>query len=131
MFEESLSMTGKQQPETTRRDFLKTTAAAGAAMAANLSLLSKVHAAGSDEIKVGIIGCGGRGTQAGENVLHAAPNVKVVALGDAFEDRVKGCQRRLQKFASGDGLVKKHGNTVDLPNERCFHGLDAYEKVLA
>jgi predicted dehydrogenase len=114
----------------TRRDFLKTTAAAGTALAANLSLLSNVHAAGNDVIKVGLIGCGGRGTQAAENALHAAPNVKIVALGDVFEDRLKGCQSWLKKFAADDELVKKNSGSVDLPDERCHLGFDAYQKVL-
>jgi len=125
-------MTGEhaEGSESTRREFLKTTAVAGTALAANLSLLSNVHAAGSDTITVGLIGCGGRGSQAAENVLSAAPNVKVVAIGDVFEDRLKRCQRSLKRFAERDGSAKKHGNSVDLPDERCFLGLDAYEKVL-
>jgi predicted dehydrogenase len=119
-----------KQASGSRRDFLKASAVAGGAMAANLSLLSNVHAQGSDTIKVGIIGCGGRGTGAGEDVLQSASNVKIVAIGDAFEDRVRNCQRRLQKFAAGNETSKNHGNSVDLPPERCFVGLDAYEKVI-
>jgi predicted dehydrogenase len=115
---------------TTRRDFLKTTAAAGAAMAANLGLLSNVHAGGSDTIKVGIIGCGGRGSGAAENVLHAAPNVEIVALGDVFKFRVDGLRRRIQNFAQKDEKVKQLGNKVDLPEDRCFVGLDCHDKVI-
>ena len=55
---------------------------------------------------------------------------RIVALGDAFEENVKACQRKLQKFASGDGRTQKLENNVDVPNERCFHGLDAYQKLL-
>ena len=69
-----------------RRDFLKTSAAVGATLAANLSLLSNVHAEGSDTIRVGLIGCGGRGSGAAENVLSSAKSVKLVALGDVFQD---------------------------------------------
>jgi predicted dehydrogenase len=112
-----------------RRDFLKTSAAAATAATLAGVLPSGVHAAGSDVIKVGIIGCGGRGTGAGHNVLVSAPNVQVVALGDAFEDRAQGCQRRLEKLAQDDEKVKSLGNKVDL-NGRVFHGLDAYKKVL-
>ena len=57
--------------DTTRRDFLKTTAVAAAGSA--LALAGGVHAAGSDTIKVGLIGCGGRGTGAAHNVLSSAP----------------------------------------------------------
>ena len=128
-------MTEKRQDGarlTTRRDFLKTTtiAAAGTAVAANLSMLSNVHAAGSDVIKVGLIGCGGRGSGAAENVLHAAPNVKIVAIGDVFNFKTNDLRNRLRDLADRDETVKKFGNSVDLPEERCFVGLDAYQKVL-
>src|SRR5262245_48796830 len=70
-------MTAQQHSEGghSRRDFLKTTAAAAAVT--TLSLAPSVHAAGSDVIKVGIIGCGGRGRGAGENVLQAAKGVEI------------------------------------------------------
>jgi len=123
-------MTSEHAEGSTRREFLKTTAVAGTALAANLSLLSNVHAAGSDTIKVGLIGCGSRGRGAAENVLHAAPNVKIVAIGDVFQAPLKGLQKTLKRFAETDDVVKKHGNSVDIPDERCFLGLDAYEKVI-
>lgn len=115
-------------PET-RRDFLKTAATGAATMAASLSALSNVHAAGSDTIKVGLIGCGGRGTGAADNVLHSSPNVQIVAIGDVFKFRVAGCRNHLQKLGQKDH-IKQLGNSVDLPEERCFSGLDAYEKVI-
>lgn len=114
---------------TTRRDFL-TTSAAGAAVAANLGMLANVHAAGSDTIKVGIIGCGGRGSGAADNVLHAAPNVQIVALGDVFKFRVQGLRNRLLKQTQKDAAVQKFGNSINLPEEHCFDGLDCHEKVL-
>ena len=115
---------------TSRREFLTTTAATGAAVAAGLSLASNVHAAGTDEIRVGIIGCGGRGTDAGTNVLQAAPGVKIVALGDAFADRLRDCHGKLQKFGANDEQVKKLGNKVDV-GDHLYEGLDAYERVLS
>jgi predicted dehydrogenase len=121
-------MMSGNKPTTSRRDFLKT-AVAGTALAANLSLLSNVHAAGSDTIKVGVIGCGGRGSGAADDVLHAANNVQIVAIGDAFEWRVKELRDRLQELAAS-GEMKNRGNSVDLPQDRCFAGLDAYEKVI-
>jgi predicted dehydrogenase len=115
----------------TRRDFLKTTTAAAAgALASQMALTANVHAAGSDTIKVGIIGCGGRGRGAGENVLSAAPNVTIVALADAFKDRLEDTRKNLEKFAQKDGKAKELGNKVDV-GDRAFVGLDAYEKVLA
>jgi predicted dehydrogenase len=120
------------EARATRRDFLKagTAVAAGTALAANLSVLGRAHAAGSDEIRVGLIGCGGRGTGAADNVLHSARGVRIVAIGDVFRDNALGCRRRILDVAAED-KVRQLGNSVDLPENRCFDGLDAYEKVLA
>ncbi|HEV3261424.1 MAG TPA: Gfo/Idh/MocA family oxidoreductase [Gemmataceae bacterium] len=128
-------MTEKRQDGarlSTRREFLKTTtiAAAGTAVAANLSILSNAYAAGSDEIRVGVVGCGGRASGAAENVLHAAPNVKIVAIGDVFKFRANDMRSHLRDLAERDETVKKLGNSVDLPEERCFVGLNAYKHVL-
>ncbi|HEY7158006.1 MAG TPA: twin-arginine translocation signal domain-containing protein, partial [Gemmataceae bacterium] len=78
-------------PAATRRDFLQTSTAAvvGGAMAVVLPLAANVHAAGSDVIRVGLIGCGSRGTGAAEQALNADKNVKLVAMGDVFEDRLQ------------------------------------------
>lgn len=103
---------------SSRREFLQT-AAAGAALAA--VAVPFVHAAGDDKIKVGVIGCGGRGGGAAENCVDAAENVQITALGDAFQDRLD--ERR-------EKLLKNRADKVDLPKERCFVGLDAYKKVL-
>jgi predicted dehydrogenase len=111
-----------------RRDFLKTgTAVAGAAVTSAL-LTTGAYAAGSDEIKVGIIGCGGRGSGAGEDVLKAAKGVTILALGDAFEDRVNGARRRFERLNENE-TIKSMGNKVDVAG-RCFTGLDAYKKVI-
>src|SRR5262245_26439744 len=113
-----------------RRDFLKTsTVAAGAALATGLAVPA-VHAAGSDTIKVGLIGCGGRGTGALENVLAAAPNVTVVALADAFKDRLDACRQRLATHIIDLDEVKQLGNKVDVPDVRCYVGLDAHERLI-
>jgi myo-inositol 2-dehydrogenase / D-chiro-inositol 1-dehydrogenase len=115
---------------SSRREFLATAAAATAAVSAGLSWVPSVHAAGDDVIKVGLIGCGGRGTGAAENVLHSAPNVEIVALGDVFQDRLDGCRNRLKEIGATDGKVKELGNKVSIKDENCFVGLDAYEKVI-
>jgi len=109
-----------------RRDFLKMSAAATAAA---LVVAGGVHAAENDTIKVGLIGCGGRGTGAAFDVLRAAPKVEIVALGDAFEDRLKACRRDLANQAQ-DERVKQLGNKVSVKDESCFFGLDAYKKVI-
>jgi myo-inositol 2-dehydrogenase / D-chiro-inositol 1-dehydrogenase len=111
-----------------RRDFLKTSAvAAGAVAAAQLSLPA-VHAAGSDVIKVGLIGCGGRGNGAAEDVLRAAKGVTIHALGDVFQFQVDGARNRLSELAAKDEFKQK-GNQVDVEG-RCFSGLDAYKQVI-
>lgn len=110
----------RSEPGFSRRDFLRGTSAAVAV--ATASRFGAVHAAGSDVIRVGLIGCGARGTGAARNVLEAAPGIRLVAMGDAFEARV----------AESLGLLtQKFGKLVDVPEDRRFAGLDAYHKVLA
>jgi len=112
-----------------RREFLQGAAAAGAALSA-LTVMDVAHAAHSDDaIKVGLVGCGGRGSGAADNVLHSAEGVKVVALGDAFKPKVDSLLKRLKSTAQKEE-IKKLGNSVDVPDDRCFAGLDAYEKVI-
>src|SRR5438132_497652 len=112
LLKEELFMRKESAPssQSTRRDFLKRTAVAGTALAANWSLIGNVHAAGGDTIKVGLIGCGSRGKGAAENVLHSAPNVKIHALGDVFKDRQDDCRNFLHKIAATDPKVKELGN---------------------
>jgi myo-inositol 2-dehydrogenase / D-chiro-inositol 1-dehydrogenase len=115
----------KQDDKTdhSRRDFIKTSAAVvGTTLAANLIHIPGAYAAGSDEIRIGLIGCGGRGTGAVENAFASAPGVKLVAMGDAFKDRLDG---------SRQNLMKKNAAKMDVKDEHCFTGLDAYEKVIA
>ena len=71
------------------------------------------------ELKVGLIGCGGRGTGAVDNLLEAADGIKVTALGDVFPDRVEGAR---------NAFKEKYGQEV--PAENCFIGFDAYQKVI-
>jgi predicted dehydrogenase len=83
-----------------------------------------VHAAGSDVLRVGLIGCGGRGSGAASQALQADKNVKLTAMADAFEDRLKSS---LEKISEVEAVAGK----VDVPRERQFVGFDAYKKVLA
>jgi predicted dehydrogenase len=108
---------------SSRRDFL--TASAGLAGAAVLSSLTpSVHAAGSDTLKIGLIGCGGRGTGAATQALRADPNVKLVAMGDMFADRLRGSLKELTK----DGELAKK---IDVPDGNRHVGFDAYKRVIA
>jgi len=104
----------------TRREFIRTGAAVvGGTLAA--PVIPGAWAAGSDEIRVGLIGCGGRGRGALKDALQAADGVRLVAMGDAFEDRLAETRENLKTL----------GEKAELPSERCFVGLDAYQKVLA
>jgi myo-inositol 2-dehydrogenase/D-chiro-inositol 1-dehydrogenase len=111
---------------TTRREFLRgtTAAAAGLALAGGLNVARMAHAAGSDELKIALIGCGGRGTGAVKDCLGSCENVKLVALADAFADNAKNCLKQLRK-------VEEIAAKIDVPEERIFAGFDAYEKALA
>lgn len=111
--------------EITRRDFLKgTTASAALLGVGSLPFASGVFAAGSDELKVGLIGCGGRGTGAATDCVRSAPGVKIYAMGDLFQDRLEGSLARL----TGNEALK---DKIDVAKNRCFWGFDAYEKVIA
>jgi myo-inositol 2-dehydrogenase/D-chiro-inositol 1-dehydrogenase len=123
-----MSQQSNSNGSASRRDFLKTTAvAAGAAVATQLSLPA-VHAAGNDVIKVGVIGCGSRGSGAAEDVLRSAKGVTIHALGDVFQFQADGARNRLNNLAKRDE-IKNLGNSVDVEG-RCFSGLDAYKQVL-
>jgi len=114
--------TSSKALSASRRDFLKTSTAA----TLSLGVLTNAHAAGSDTIKVGLIGCGGRGTGAAENICEAAGttyNVKLYALGDVFEDHLKNCRDHVRQHH----LCKEK---FDVADERCFVGFDAYQKVI-
>jgi predicted dehydrogenase len=82
-----------------------------------------VHAAGGDMLRVGLIGCGGRGTGAASQALAADKNVKLVALADAFRDRL---ERSLATLRKDEAIAGK----LDVPEGRCFVGFDAYEKLI-
>jgi len=128
-----------------RRKFLAGAAAVGAAGAMGVGTLSSCSTGGSSgaageydfntrelnipplrqtapegkELKAGIIGCGGRGSGAAMNFLDAGPGLTVVALGDVFQDRVDDLQKKL-----------KEQKDVEVADENCFVGFDAYQKVL-
>lgn len=107
--------------EIQRRQFLKTGALA--AGAASLPIISAAQLAGSDKIKVALIGCGGRGTDALKQVMQS-PGIEVVALADAFKAGVDACFQKLAGFNKGEGT------TVDVPEERRFVGLTAYKQAI-
>ncbi len=100
--------------EWTRRELLRSSAVAAGSLMISGAAGPLAFAAGSDTIRVGVIGCGGRGSGAAENCAESSPGVKIVALADAFGDRLQGLKK---KFS--------------VPDDRCFVGLDSYKQVLA
>ncbi len=104
--------------DVTRRDFLRTSAVTVAA--APLAAGRVARAAGSDAVRVGLVGCGGRGTGAAINALEASPRVHVVALADVFSDRLEGCRQH---------LASNHDRAI-VADDRCFVGFDAYKELI-
>ena len=108
----------------TRREFLKTSslaAVAGTLPVQDAAAQEATSRAGT--LRVGLIGCGGRGTGAAAQALAADSNVKLVALGDAFNDRLQGSLATLKKQHEVAGKI-------EVPEDRCFVGFDAYQKVI-
>jgi predicted dehydrogenase len=110
--------------QASRREFLKTSTAAvvGGAVATNLLVSRTAHAAGGDTLKIGLIGCGGRGTGAVGNAFAADSNIKLTALADAFPDRI---EKSLKELRNGNS------ERVAVAPDHAFVGFDAYEKLLA
>jgi predicted dehydrogenase len=111
-------------PAPSRRDFLRTTstAAVGAAATGALTVERSAWAAGSDEIKVGLIGCGGRGSGAANQALSTSqPGVKLYAMADAFKDRLDGAHSNLRNAKP---------DKVDVSDDRKFAGPDGYKQVI-
>jgi predicted dehydrogenase len=117
-------------PQSSRRQFMQHAGATAAgAMVISSALSSAVYAQGSDTIKVGLIGCGGRGTGAAANALHASPGNKLVAMGDLFIDKILGTP---EKKGSLDNLIASEGSAqIEVPKDRCFAGWEAYKGVIA
>jgi predicted dehydrogenase len=112
---------GEQRCEVSRRDFIKASAAVSLAALAPGS--SRIFAAGSDKLRVGLIGCGGRGTGAARDCVKSSDNVEIVAMGDLFRDRVDKSLNNLKE--------KLPAEAVKVTEDTCFVGFDAYEKVIA
>jgi myo-inositol 2-dehydrogenase/D-chiro-inositol 1-dehydrogenase len=110
----------KKSVGTSRRDFLKASAA-GAAAIGGLSIARGAHAAGSEVVKIGMIGCGGRCSGAASESLQARPNVKLVAMTDIFQGRMEA-KRKYFKEQFPDQMA------VD--DNHAFHGIDGYKKVI-
>jgi len=109
---------------SSRRDFLKktSTAVVGGTLLSGLAIDRSAHAAGSDTLKIALIGCGGRGSGAAGQALSTKANVKLVAMADAFKDRLDG---------SLNELKKQHSDRIDVAEDHKFIGFDAYKQAIA
>ncbi len=114
-----LNVANHKTSSVSRRAFLKSSAAAG--LSAVLAASPRTYAAGSDKIRVGLVGCGGRGRHDTTNLLKADANVEIVAMGDVFKDRIGESISRLSQAFPG---------RINATPDTCFVGLDAYKKVL-
>jgi predicted dehydrogenase len=115
-------MNDSSKASTTRREFIKTTSRIAAVSALANVAIPRVHAAGSDLIQVALIGSGSRGTGAAANALSVKRGpIKLVAIADIFEDRLK---------KSLGSLEQKFPSQVDVPPDRRFIGFDAYKKAM-
>ena len=116
------NMNSKSQ--LSRRQFLHTgsSALATASLLGALPLERSVHAAGSDQLKIALIGCGGRGSGAANQALSTSGNVKLVAMADVQPDKLS---------KSLENLKTQHAAAVDVPADRQFSDFDGYKKAIA
>jgi predicted dehydrogenase len=112
-----------------RRDFVKQgSMLAGAIAAAPIISRANFFSGSDDVIKVAVIGCGGRGTGAAVQALMSKQNVKIVAMADAFRDRLDECYKNVSGELASAGAGTK--GTLDVPEERKFVGFDGYLKAI-
>src|SRR3954462_10796475 len=104
----------------TRRTFIKSASVAAGALAASQISLPGAWAAGSDEIRIGLIGAGGRGTGAVQNAIKSSKGVRVVAMAELFPDRLADARKT---------LTDKVGAAATVKADRAFSGLDGYKSV--
>ncbi len=122
-------MSAPSLPGYSRRQFLKTGAAVS--LLPLLGSVTPVFAAGSDRLRIGLVGCGWRGIDAVRNCVAADPSVQIVALGDAFADRVDVAFKELSEGGSDGKRPPLSKEQFAVTRERCFTGFDAYKHVIA
>ena len=112
-----------------RRDFVKQgSMLAGAIAAAPIISRANFFSGSDDVIKVAVIGCGGRGTGAAVQALMSKQNVKIVAMADAFKDRLDECYKNVREELANAGPGTK--GILDVPENRKFVGFDGYLKAI-
>lgn len=118
--------------EQNRRDFLKASSLfAGGALLNPLTGYG-FNSAVDETIKVALIGCGGRGTGAAAQALSTSQNVQIVAMADAFKDRLDEAYKSLtsKKYKNATGGVADIKSKVNVPDDRKFVGFDAFKKAI-
>lgn len=122
----------KKSTQKTRREFvIQGGLISTGLMAVPMMSQANYFSGANDAIKIALIGCGGRGTGAALQALQSKQNVKLVAMADAFRDRLDSCYKNITAEDLSDagtkGSVK---DLVDVPEERKFVGFDAYLKAI-
>ena len=116
-----------QKKEQSRRDFVKhTSLLAGGIIAAPLITSANYFSGADDIIKVAVVGCGGRGTGAAVQALSTKQNVQLVAMADAFADRLASSYKNIADALKEEGLEKR----LQVKEENKFVGFDAYKKAI-
>ena len=115
-----VTSSGGASIEANRRGFLKTTVATTAIASTASFFTRSVHAAGSDIIKVGLVGCGGRGMGAAKDNMSADAGCRLTAIAEVFYDRMEDGKQRLKK---------ELGSQYEVPEEQCFSGWEALDKI--
>ena len=110
----------KGKSRLSRRDFVKSSVLGAASLAV---ATNRIYATGSGKIRIGLVGCGGRGTGAAAQALTTGEDVVLTAMGDVFENRLQSSLKNLM-------ASEKFGQRVKVSQEECFVGLDAYQKVI-
>jgi myo-inositol 2-dehydrogenase/D-chiro-inositol 1-dehydrogenase len=120
----SRSSNPSNESPSSRREFLKssTAAVAGAGVLSQLGSVPGAYADGDDTLRIGLVGCGGRGTGAAQNALRTEGSIQLVALADAFEDQLSRCLRALK----GSDVAER----VQVDTDHQFVGFDAYQKLI-
>ena len=118
-------MNNDSNSNNSRREFVKQSSlVAGGLLAAPFLSNANFFSGAGDVIKIALVGCGGRGTGAAMQALFSKQNVKLVAMADAFSDRLEGC---LKTIVEEDSSLK---SKIDVPAERRFVGFDGYLKAI-
>ncbi len=119
-------MIREKKGKMTRRKFVVAGAAAATTVVSGFPFVRTSRAQNVEPIKVGLVGCGGRGTGAADECLNAAPNMHLVALADLFPDRIERCKNLLTN-------PKRRGGPLpgfEVKNDHCFSGFNAFERLL-